>query len=370
MYVRRCSIGVVLLLLACSSDEGDVGLFTADATSDAASADAGTSSSASTGADSQATGDDASTSDTGDASTTATESDSGDTGPLLDIGGAESTGTAEGGDGEGCDFVDLLFVVDNSASMTSYQNALAEAFPGFVDAMFDQLPEGTDLHVGVTTSSFQAGGSHSEANCVAQESTATMLDYYVKPEDGFVNGNGFQGRLVEANGEAYFAADTGVPADRDALKAWFGQAALVGSSGGSFEYNACGAGHAFNPANATANDGFVRDEGAVLMIFILSDEADQSYEVEDKEVLRQYVLDAKSGCGGDECIITGGLLSTWCTPDQSASYDFLASFGEDPVWGPINSGGFGGDPEGYDEVVGAALAEVIEQTCAEIPPVD
>ena len=146
---------------------------------------------------------------------------------------------------------------------------------------------------------------------------------------------------------------------------------VVGSSGGSFEYNACGAGHVFNPANADFNQGFLRDEGAVLLIFILSDEADQSYDVEDKEVLRNYVLQAKSGCGGEACIITGGLLSSWCAPDQSASYDFLASFGEDPVWGPINSGGFiNPTPEGYDEVIGGALAEVIEQTCSEIPPVD
>ena len=370
MRAYTCSIGVLLLIVGCSPGDGDVGLYTAGATSEGDAGEGG-SASASSSADSQESSEGSATSDATEASTTtATESASGGDGPLLDIGGADTTATAEGGDDEGCDFVDLLFVVDNSASMTSYQNALAAAFPGFVDAMFDQLPEGTDLHVGVTTSSFQAGGSHGESNCIANESVATMLDYYVKPEDGFVNGNGFQGRLVEANGEAYFAADTGVPADRDALKAWFSQAALVGSSGGSFEYNACGAGHVFNPANAAANDGFVRDEGAVLMIFILSDEADQSYDVEDKEVLRNYILDAKSGCGGDECIVTGGLLSTWCTPDQSASYDFLASFGEDPVWGPINSGGFGGDPEGYDEVVGDALAAVIEQTCAEIPPVD
>jgi hypothetical protein len=350
-------------LLACGDGDGDVGIYTTAGVSDTGSSAADEVSSGNEEAETTS-GDDGTDTSTDDSGTNT----SGSTGPLLDIGGQDTT--AESGGDSGCNYVDLLFVVDNSASMTSYQNALAQAFPGFVDAMFDTLEPGTDLHVGVTTSSFQAGGSHSESNCVAQESTQTMLDYYVKPEDGMVNGNGFQGRLVEWEGQRFFAADTSSQADRDALKAWFGGAALVGSSGGSFEYNACGAGHVFNPANAAFNQGFIRDEGAVLMIFILSDEADQSYEVEQKEVLRQYVLDSKSGCGGAECIVTGGLLSTWCTPDQSASFDFLASFGEDPVWGPINSGGFMGDPEGYDEVVGEALATVIEQTCAEIPPVD
>ena len=355
-------------LCACGGDSADVGIYASGEVGDTGSsaADAATSDSGEAGVSSATDASEAG-STTSDDSTSGGEGTT-STGPLLDIGGQDTT--AEAGSDTGCNYVDLLFVVDNSASMTSYQTALAQAFPGFVDAMFDTLEPGTDLHVGVTTSSFQAGGSHSESNCVALETTQVMLDHYIKPEDGMVNGNGFQGRLVEWEGQRFFSADTSSSADRDALKAWFGGAALVGSSGGSFEYNACGAGHVFNPANANFNQGFIRDEGAVLMIFILSDEADQSYEVETKEVLRQYVLDAKAGCGGDACIVTGGLLSTWCTPDQSASYDFLASFGEDPVWGAINSGGFMGDPEGYDQVVGEALATVIEQTCAEIPPVD
>jgi hypothetical protein len=279
------------------------------------------------------------------------------------------TGGDDGfGADEGCSYVDILFVIDNSASMTFYQQALTAAFPTFVEAMFATLPPNTDLHVGVTTSSFASGGNHGETNCEANEPVSTMLQYYTPPDQGMVAGNGFQGRLVEYDNKRYFAADTGNPGDLDALTQWFSNAAAVGSSGGSFEFNAAGAGQAFNPANAGFNDGFLRDEGAVLLLFILSDEADQSFDVEDADYLHDLVVDAKAGCGGEACIVTGGLLSSWCTPEQNASHQFLAGFGQEPVLGVINSGPFDPPPD-YTQVVGDALAQVIGETCETIPPV-
>src|SRR5690606_32219074 len=53
-----------------------------------------------------------------------------------------------------CTAVDILFVIDNSPSMGPYQEQLAFAFPTFVDAMWSHLQPGTDLHVGITTTSF------------------------------------------------------------------------------------------------------------------------------------------------------------------------------------------------------------------------
>src|SRR4051812_9580056 len=40
----------------------------------------------------------------------------------------------------GCEAVDILFVIDNSPSMAPYQEALATAFPGFIDEMWNVLP--------------------------------------------------------------------------------------------------------------------------------------------------------------------------------------------------------------------------------------
>src|SRR5688500_8456562 len=54
-----------------------------------------------------------------------------DDGPHFDVGAAE-TSSGSGGMDEGCQKVDFLFVIDNSASMEDEQDALIEAFPGFM----------------------------------------------------------------------------------------------------------------------------------------------------------------------------------------------------------------------------------------------
>ena len=70
------------------------------------------------------------------------------------------------------------------------------------------------------------------------------------------------------------------------------------------------------------------------------------------------------GCGGDDCIVTAGLLPPSCVPDANpVIWQFLNAFGEVPQWGDIN------DYEGYADVVSSALADVIVQTCDEITPV-
>jgi hypothetical protein len=83
-------------------------------------------------------------------------SDEGPDGDKLDVGFDTEGPSPECIEGEcgGCTAVDILFVIDNSTSMGSYQQALAAAAPAFADAIFAALPPGTDLHVGVTTSSF------------------------------------------------------------------------------------------------------------------------------------------------------------------------------------------------------------------------
>lgn len=294
--------------------------------------------------------------------------------PKLDVGAPSGTGGAAcvGGDGDcGCSAVDVLFVIDNSGSMCSFQDGLAQAFPSFVDAMYEALPPGTDLHVGITTSGFEVGGSHSESNCVAAETPATIDQYYTRPTEGNVAGGGLQGRLLPWEGQSFYAVDTGDPAGKPALTSWFsGAATSVGCGVSSFEFNASAAAWALHPANAATNDGFLRDEGAVLVIFILSDEADQSLDMESLEFLHDTVVDAKSACGGDSCVVTGGLLGPWCIPDQNAAYDFLASFGSEPIWGDIWGGNIiSPDVDSYVQTVGDAFAQVVAQTCESIPPV-
>jgi hypothetical protein len=295
-------------------------------------------------------------------------------GVKLDVG-APDGGPASGcddPDGQcGCTAVDVLFVIDNSGSMCTFQDGLAAAFPTFVDAMYQALPAGTNLHVGITTSGFALGGSHGESNCVAQESQATIDEFFVRPSEGQVDGSGLQGRLLEHEGQRFYAVDTADTGSQAALTQWFaGAATSVGCGVSSFEFNAAGAAWALHPDNAATNAGFLRDEGAVLVIFILSDEADQSFDVEDATFLRDTVLDAKSACGGEACIVSGGLFSEWCTPGNNAAYDFLESLGSSPAWGDIWGGNLlSPDIDSYTQTVGDAFAQVVAQTCETIPPV-
>lgn len=286
------------------------------------------------------------------------ESDSSDDGnaggeaPRLDIGVDENR--------DGCNYVDLLFVIDNSGSMCDAQQGLAAELPGLVDAIFDTLPGNTDVHVGITTTSFSPGGSHQQVACHAQEGPAEIDAAYVT--DSVVAGNGYQGRLYEYDGLSYFAGNTSSADDRAALMQWFPAAATsVGCEGGAFEFSAAAAAFALDPANAASNAGFLRDEGGVLVLFVLSNEVDQSPE--DLAVYRDIVRKSKEGCGGDECIVTAGLLAPNCVPAADPMvWRFLNAFGETPAWGDIE------DFAGYAEVLSGALAGAIVDTCDAIAP--
>lgn len=358
---RRTALAITSLLLACGDADRSVGVFgTGDAGAEGATP--GESSQGTAVAEGTDTGADAGSDD---------PDGTADEGPVLDVGAGVDTigGCAEGGGYCGCTAVDILFVIDNSGSMCLKQEALAAAFPGFTEAIGAALPPGTDLHVGITTSGFALGGSHSENNCVPAEPVETIDEYFVRPGEGVVAGNGLQGRLFEHDGRAYFEVDTSDAAGMAELDTWFSAAATaVGCGVSSFEFNAAGAAWALHPDNAATNAGFVRDEGAALVLFVLSDEADQSLDVESLEFLHDTVVAAKSGCGGDACVVGGGLFSQFCTPDLNASYTFLASFGTDPTWGDIGLGLPFEPPPDYAGVLGDALAQVVAQTCDTIPP--
>ncbi len=262
---------------------------------------------------------------------------------------------------DSCFAVDLLFVIDNSGSMCDAQEQLAAVAPQLVDAMFDSLPRGTDLHLGIVTTSFSNGGQHQETECRAAEGPATIQDAYVT--DTLVDENGYQGRLFEHDGQRYVAARTHDDDARQEVADWFSSALVdVGCSGGAFEFPAAAAAYAVDPVNAEANAGFLRDEGAALAIFVLTNETDQSPE--GLATYRDKILDAKAGCGGESCVVTAGLLPPNCVPAYDPFvWQFLNAFGKVPIWGDIAEHGV------YGEVVAETLTEGLVQTCEDIEPV-
>jgi hypothetical protein len=257
---------------------------------------------------------------------------------------------------ESCRYVDLLFVVDNSPSMREHQEALVGVWPAFVDAMYDRLPVGTDLHVGLTTTAFFSGScAESTVNCRSGASTSEIADHYLRPTVGDTGGNGEQGRLFQFDGMTWFGTDTGLP-DRTPLKTWFsGAGVAAGEDGCSFEMSSAAAGYALHPVNADRNAGFLRDEEAVLVVFILSDEPDKSPE--GAGAYHDMIVDAKAACGGDECVVTAGILDPCTVENDDPAVQFLHSFGRTPLIGAIQ------DHAGYAAVVGDALAQVVDETC-------
>src|SRR5690606_3171846 len=182
---------------------------------------------------------------------------------------------------EGCSFVDLLFVIDNSVSMGGYQAALGLAMPQFADTLVAALPAGTNVHVGVTSSEmgYSSSGTTSITNgmCTFTGQGGMPGDaFYITPDQQNTGKNGAQGRLFDpGGGQHYFEFNTDDNAQVTALETWFSQAAAIGTGGSNIEMTCAPAGWAFDPANDATNTGFLRDEGAVLVIFFMTDEPDQ-----------------------------------------------------------------------------------------------
>jgi hypothetical protein len=256
----------------------------------------------------------------------------------------------------------VLFVIDNAVFMDGEQRALADMVPAFIDAAWVALPLQSELHVAVTTTSFFAGSSSAQSvNCNTAD-PERVAAHYIRPQDGNDGENGGQGRLFEYQQRRYFSADTAGP-DRLALEAWLESAlTAVGTQGSTFRMPSAAAAYALDPVNAEDNAGFVRDEGAVLALFFLSGDIDTSPEETDAYV--SMVRGAKSRCGGDACVVSGGLLSSCArtTNSSDALTRFLNAFGQSPVVGDVTSSSGSAEPTEYDRV-GKELASEIRLAC-------
>jgi len=167
--------------------------------------------------------------------------------------------------------LDLLFVIDNSPSMSSKQISLAENFPRMIDRL-EQLDGGLpNLHLGVITSDMGTQGS----------AVATPGPGIGTVGQGGCAGVGDDGGLQHAGDPALvdgFVIDVAEPSGvrtrnyTGDLHDEFTRLARVGAVGCGFEQHLAAMRRAFtNPANA----GFVRP-GANLAVVILADEDDCS----------------------------------------------------------------------------------------------
>jgi hypothetical protein len=314
-----------------------------------------------------------------DSNTTGTDSETSGASSETAADSADATSTESGLDDtsipdfppieSGCIAVDLLFVVDNSESMGMYQSALTAAFPDFIDSLWSTLPGGVDLHVGITSTDFAGGCTTPEATALCQStaSAADIIGHYNQPTNATGNGvPGSQGRLYFFDSRPYFEANTDDPPD--ALKTWFtGAATSAGESGCSFEMPvaaASWAASAINTGPTGTNAGFFRDEGSLLVVFFLTDEPDKSPEGLDTH--KQRLLDIKQECGGESCIFMAGLIPPCILDVNQKLWQFMDGWGhpEPAPWADILQVNM------YGQLVGQALADLLADKCAEIPPVD
>ena len=88
--------------------------------------------------------------------------------------------------------------------------------------------------------------------------------------------------------------------------------------------SSAGAGYAVHPDNDATNSGFLRDEGAVFVIFFLTDEPDKSPE--GAQAYYDMIVNAKAGCGGDKCVIVSGLVNECIMGVNNTLWQFMNLF--------------------------------------------
>jgi hypothetical protein len=351
-------------------------MFTTSSGGDESSSSAASDGASTTSASASATTDDSAPTDasasgeSSDSTDDASDATSSDTGPLLDIGGAESTGTAEGGGGMGCEKVDLLFVIDDSGSMSDNQDKLTQAFPGMAQTIDDTLVvgQGIDYRIGVISSNIL-------------DDTACLLG---------MCGPNFLGRLQHTEARV---SCSDVPAGRwiegsEGPTSVAEQFTCIASLNMALDLNGIPEGSSEQPLEATRmalidrvsdqesyNQGFLRSD-ALLVMIIVTDEDDQSvwqtatswdlFGGPGSLAPVSDFYDMVVGLKGDHpenvaVVAISGPASGGGETDAPRVHDFLALAGANTYWADIS----GND---YSTALGDALA-LIEGSCdGFIPP--
>ena len=183
----------------------------------------------------------------------------------------------------GCDKVDYLFVIDDSASMADYQRRLAENFATFIDGVQSSQDSLASVHVGVITT---AAYPHNPYPC-------NGLGDLIVHTGGYNSSETQCGPF--ADGNAYMT-------EQDDLEAAFSCTAKVGTQGSNHETPLRAIGYALNEKKLEAggcNAGFVRDD-ALLVLVSVTDEDDP----DTIDFAYPRAVDAKQGHDDNIVVVT------------------------------------------------------------------
>lgn len=191
------------------------------------------------------------------------------------------------------DKVDILFMVDNSASMDAMQAELRQRFPDFFKPFEDLAANGTyaDLNIGVVTSDFGAGrsgapgctpsgplgggdqgklqgvGKAADSSCIKPQNS-NFIHYKFGPEG---------------------PAESNLPAGQN-LNQTFTCMASVGAKGCGFEMSLESV-YAALHNGLPENQGFLREDALLVVVFLTNEDdasAPPDTDVFDKTLVQQY----------------------------------------------------------------------------------
>jgi hypothetical protein len=196
----------------------------------------------------------------GDGSGTASGGINLDDGEVLDVANGGSAGNDSDSMTDGCKKVDLLFVIDNSVSMANEQGNLVSSFPGFIEAMREQLADTQGYHVGITTTDIYTPSLEcaEPGSLVVRTGGDDSSDEECGP---YAEGGRYMTEADDLENVFSCAAQVGVGGDIDERPITMMLSAL------SDDQNGAGG----------CNEGFLRDD-ALLVVVLITDEEDDVEE--------------------------------------------------------------------------------------------
>ncbi|HEX4405228.1 MAG TPA: hypothetical protein VH560_10400 [Polyangia bacterium] len=169
--------------------------------------------------------------------------------------------------------LDLLFMIDNSSSMSSLQDRLSKNLPVLVQGLAT-LPTGLpDIHIAVVSSSSQPGMTTDIGGCKSADVQNGVFQHTFNPTSipGHPECDG-----LTLNGTFISAEAGAAPNFTGKIEDVFGCIALLGQNGCGFEHQFGSIERALDPAQPiAANAGFLRDD-AYLGVVLLTNEDDCS----------------------------------------------------------------------------------------------
>jgi hypothetical protein len=316
---------------------------------------------------------DAEVDESGSAMPEGSDDDAGDSAgpPAFDIGGVDDGG--ESPPEAGCQRVDFLFVIDNSASMENNQAALVGAFPGFMDAIQAALGVDSDYHI-LATDTDAWGRCNTVNGFNGMDPSSDTCNNYIEntpfEECDAVRGAGVvhpagqhatNGPCDLSGGHRYMGA---AEPDLAAAFACVGKVGVAGHpSERPMDSMVAALSSEINDVGA-CNEGFLRDD-ALLVVAFVSD--DPHYE--DSGTPAQWyqsVLDAK--LGDPSSVVMLGLTPAWdgCADGGNTKGTHWKEFVE--MWGDHGvHGNVCGTAQEYVAFFQSAVG-TIDQACDDYQP--